>query len=108
MVPLQEAELAGAPDGLVTDTGKSCSEVLQEKRIDLQKKSGLGCGAGTTCFTGKVFFCQGREMGKLLLSIWHPGDKGEKDGRTRSLQPSLVPVSCKVRAGRHRDGLGFN
>lgn len=66
----------------------------------------LDGGAGTTCFTGKVFFCQGREMGQLLLSIWDPGDKGEKAGRARSLQPNLVPLSYKVRAGRHRMGLG--
>lgn len=67
----------------------------------------MGGEAGTPCFTGKVFFCQGREIGQLLLNIWDPGDKGEKAGRTRSLQLSLVPVSYKVRAGRHRDQLGF-
>lgn len=102
MAPLQEAELAGAPDGLVTDTGRG--RVVVKKGWTCRR---VGLRAGTKCFTGKAFFRQGREVGQLLLSIWDPGDKGEKAGRTRSLQPSLVPVSYRVRADRPRDGLRF-
>lgn len=58
-------------------------------------------GQGQHVLLGK-FSSVRAEVGQLLLSIWHPGDKGEKAGRTRSLQPSLDSVSYQVRTGRFK------
>lgn len=63
-----------------------------EKAGLVEEEWDLRGGAGTTCFAGKAFFCQGRERGQLLLSNREPGDKGDnKAGRAGARQPGLVP-----------------
>lgn len=76
-MPLQEAELVGAPDGLVTDTGRG--RVVVKKGWTCRR---VGLRAGTKCFTGKAFFPsgqRGRPTAPKYLGSRRQGRKGWQD-----------------------------
>lgn len=101
--------MAGAPESQVTDTvkGRIVVRFCRKKRIDLQKKSGLGWWGRDNMFYWESFLLSGQRDGTTALKHLGSRRQGRKGWQGKVSPAKSCPTFLQSESRQAQDGLGF-